>query len=113
VEETPVVVHFEDRERRKDNPFVKDCGGCHRVLTEGQGGLGQGDVGPNLSGLLSEYYPKTFRDGERWSADGLKKWLRNPREIRPLATMAPVRLKEEELSRLLGVFREETGRPGP
>ncbi|PLX81738.1 MAG: cytochrome C [Desulfuromonas sp.] len=113
VEETPVVVHFEDRGRRKDNPFVKHCGGCHRGLTEGQGGLGQGEVGPNLSGLFSEFYPKTFRDGERWTVDGLKKWLKNPREIRPLATMAPVALKEEELSQLLGVFGEEAERPAP
>jgi hypothetical protein len=62
-----------------ENAFDKHCGGCHRVLTRRWGGLGSGLVGPNLSGLTSEFYPMPFREGEPWTAERLKKWLENPR----------------------------------
>lgn len=109
--ETPLVVHFEGVERA-ENPFEKQCGGCHRLLTSRWGGLGRGTIGPNLSGLFSEFYPRMFRDEERWSAANLEKWLKNPREIRKAARMAPQRLKPDELRGVLKFFEGPAGDAG-
>lgn len=109
--ETPLVVHFEGVER-VENPFEKHCGGCHRLLTKRWGGLGRGIIGPNLSGLFSEFYPRTFRDAERWSAANLEKWLKNPREIRKGARMAPLPLKPAELRQVLEFFEVPPPAPG-
>jgi len=116
--EVPLVVHFEGVERT-ENPFEKHCGGCHRLLTRRWGGLGSGVSGPNLAGLFGEFYPRTFRDEERWSAANLEKWLKNPRETRKAARMAPLRLKPAELRQVLEFFEgpvagpEEAVRPLP
>jgi len=103
VSENPLVVHFEGVERA-ENFFEQHCGGCHRLLTKQWGGLGRGAIGPNLSGLFSEFYPGRFRDNERWSRANLEKWLKNPREIRKMARMAPQKLKPDELSKVLVFF---------
>ena len=100
--ESPQVVHFEKGERNRENVFEKRCGPCHKVLTAVNGALGKGDIGPNLSGLFSEFYPATAGVGNsRWSVDALKRWLENPRKIRGITGMRPVPLKREELDRLL------------
>lgn len=109
--ETPLVVHFEGV-TRAENPFEKHCGGCHRLLTGRWGGLGRGTIGPNLSGLFSEFYPRMFRDEERWSAANLEKWLKNPREIRKGARMAPLPLKPAELRQVLAFFEVPPPAPG-
>lgn len=96
----PQVVHFEN-DVDDENLFEKHCGKCHRVLTSQQGGLGTGDISPNLSGLLSQFYPKTFKDNQPWDVQGLKKWIKNPRAIRPLTRMLPVVLLEQEATRLI------------
>lgn len=101
--ETPMVIHFEGVERA-ENHFEKHCGGCHRLLTKTWGGLGRGVIGPNLSGLLGEFYPRPFRDEERWSRANLEKWLKNPREIRKAARMSPQRLKPDDLRQILEFF---------
>lgn len=108
--EVPLVVHFEGVERA-ENPFEKHCGGCHRLLTKRWGGLGSGIVGPSLAGLFGEFYPRTFKEGERWSAANLEKWLKNPRETRKEARMAPLPLKPAELRQVLEFF--EAPPPGP
>ncbi|MBE0598221.1 MAG: cytochrome C [Desulfuromonadales bacterium] len=100
--EVPLVVHFEGVERQ-ENLFDKKCGGCHRLLTSQWGGLGNGLVGPNLSGLTSEFYPVPFREGEPWTAERLKKWLENPRAIRPMARMRPMPLEAEEVKKVLEI----------
>lgn len=102
VGETPMVVHFEGVERR-ENAFDKRCGGCHRLLTRRWGGLGSGLVGPNLSGLTGKFYPVPFREGEPWNAERLKKWLENPRAIRPQTRMRPQLLEPAELTRVLEI----------
>lgn len=99
--EIPLVIHFEDEKQAEEKVFVKHCGSCHMVLTARFGGLGKGNIGPNLSGLFSEYYPKTYGNKEQWSSEPLKKWLKNPREARKNARMAPVKLTPNEFSRLL------------
>ncbi len=96
-QETPQVIHFSRMGKKNENSFEKNCGGCHKFLSTHSGGLGGGDIGPNLSGLFSEFYPANFRGEERWNRNNLQKWLQNPRTIRPNTTMRPVALKQEEL----------------
>jgi cytochrome c2 len=105
VRETAQVVHFDDGKQSRENGFVKQCGPCHKVLSGKFGGLGIGDIGPNLSGFLSEFYPKTYRDVWPWSTENLTKWLENPRNSRPNARMRPVRLKTSEFTSLIETLR--------
>lgn len=104
-QETPQVVHFVDEKQGRENIFVTQCGPCHKLLSERYGGLGKGDIGPNLSGLLSEYYPHTYRDAEPWTKDKLMKWLENPRNMRANARMKPVRLAVGEFELLMITLR--------
>jgi mono/diheme cytochrome c family protein len=109
----PAKVHFSNSGNKSEDIFSKKCGSCHRILAERMGALGAGDVGPNLSGLFSQYYPKTFRNGEVWSARNLRAWLKNPREIKEWARMLPVVLTEKEMKELetiFSVFQESTQR---
>lgn len=99
-QEPPQVVHFESGKRTEENVFGKRCGPCHKVLTAKKGGIGKGTIGPNLSGLFSEDYPKTWRGKERWTPDRLKAWVENPRKVKPFARMPPVRLNQDELADL-------------
>jgi len=103
----PQVVHFDQGVEAGKDLFSIKCGPCHRVLTEKWGALGQGNSGPNLSGLLTLYYPKTFRNSEAWDNERLRRWLKNPRAVRPEARMQPVRLDEAELVKLLEILRVE------
>lgn len=103
--EAPQVVHFEDAKRRTDNIFETQCGPCHKILTETFGALGKGKIGPNLSGLFSEFYPANLKDNGRWTVDVLKKWLENPRKIRENSQMRPVPLKKDEFEQLKNILR--------
>jgi hypothetical protein len=96
------LVRFRQQPERPTEAFTVRCGGCHRALTSA-GALGTSASGPNLSGLLTEFYP--VADGRRWSRERLERWLRNPRAERPEATMRPVALQPgelEEIAQLLG-----------
>ena len=99
--ESAQVVHFRDERHNWKNVFAKQCGFCHKTLSEKAGGLGVGDAGPNLSGLFSEFYPRTYRDVAPWTPKRLGKWLENPRAIRANARMKPLRLATEEFELLL------------
>ena len=100
-EEVPMVVHFEGETVSREVQFEKACGGCHRLLSGRYGGLGSGEIGPNLSGLFSEFYPANFGpEKQRWSRENLEKWLKNPRQIKPFAQMPPQPLKDGEFKRL-------------
>jgi cytochrome c2 len=99
--EVPTVIHFEGNDDADELRFEKHCGACHRVLTARFGGLGNGLIGPNLSGLFTEFYFRNFGVEEQaWSVERLEKWLKNPRKIRPLTQMPPVRLENDEFDRL-------------
>jgi cytochrome c2 len=98
--EVPVLIHFEDTQPGERSVFEKECGSCHRMLTKHKGGLGGGHLGPNLSGLLTEFYPKTYPEEKPWTVQGLGDWLKNPRTLRKNARMAPVVLKDEKWLRL-------------
>ena len=96
----PVRVHFNNSGKNDADIFSRKCGSCHRMLGERLGAVGIGAVGPNLSGLFSEFYPATFRDGEAWTASRLNSWLKNPRTIKPWARMLPVTLTPAETREL-------------
>jgi len=98
--ERPQLVHFEEAAGRRQNVFEKQCAPCHKLLSRKYGGLGKGNIGPNLSGLLTEYYPLT-NGGRPWTPDALAKWLDNPRKSRPVTEMPPVRLERQEFEQLL------------
>jgi cytochrome c2 len=108
VGETAQVIHFENEKQGRENSFVKRCGPCHKSLSERFGGLGNGDIGPNLSGLFSEFYPGTYPDAEAWTPDKLRKWVENPRRIRANARMMPVRLTADEFEQLTETLRSNT-----
>ena len=99
------VVHFDRATKGGADIFSRKCGACHRALTTGLGGVGQGEVGPNLSGLLSPYYPPSFGDGTEWTEQKLATWLKNPRRIRPWARMQPVEVTGKEFRELLGILK--------
>ena len=103
--DTPKIVYFEKSKENRDNTFNKHCGSCHRVLTQQLGGLGQGDIGPNLSGIFSRFYFNNFNDGKSWTADRLKQWLKNPRDVKPHAQMLPIKLTKDELSHLIYILK--------
>lgn len=98
------IIHFEENRVDSENMFDKYCGSCHRMLTQQLGGLGQGDIGPNLSGIFSEFYYKNFRDGKSWNSNRLKQWLKNPRDVRTNAQMLPITFTEDELRHLINIF---------
>jgi len=101
--ETPVRVHFE--EDGGEEVFSRRCGPCHKALTAGHGGMGKGNIGPNLSGLFSPEYPKTDAQGKPWSVERLRVWTANPRKERPAARMPPVGLEKGEFPRVLERLR--------
>ncbi|MFA7405324.1 MAG: selenite/tellurite reduction operon c-type cytochrome lipoprotein ExtS [Pelobacteraceae bacterium] len=100
----PVRVHFNNTGKSGADIFSTKCGSCHRLLSQRLGAVGTGDIGPNLSGLFSPYYPKTFRNGDSWTAVNLNAWLKNPREIRPWARMLPVTLTGLETKELESIM---------
>ncbi len=96
----PVKVHFNNSGTKNADIFMTKCGSCHRMLSQRLGAAGTGEIGPNLSGLFSGFYPKTFRNGETWTPGNLNDWLKNPREIKPQARMLAVALTEKEIKEL-------------
>ena len=106
--EQPAIIHFEGETSSREFRFEKHCGSCHRVLSGRFGGLGNGVIGPNLSGLFSTFYLSNFGDdGQRWTPENLGKWLKNPRKIRPKTQMPPVALKDEEAERIFTEIQHE------
>lgn len=100
----PVRVHFSNIGKKRVDIFMAKCGGCHRILSRRLGAVGTGEAAPDLSGLFSVFYPKTFRGGEAWTHRNLAAWLKNPREIRPWARMLPVALTGTETKELESVI---------
>lgn len=110
--EVPLIIHFEDPGQEDEFIFQKECGACHRALTKQRGGLGTGEVGPNLSGLLSEYYLKNFPEGKAWTIKGLDDWLKNPRKLLKNSRMQPVKLNEQDWRRLQQELLDEKSSNG-
>jgi cytochrome c2 len=106
--ELPLVLHLAGKKSREDI-FTGKCGACHRVLSEYKGALGKSDSGPNLSGLLSPHYPKTYKSDQAWTVERLRQWLKNPRLTRPLGRMPPVALSEKEFGELVDILTVNSG----
>lgn len=102
--DAPVAVHFINANKSIIDIFTRTCGSCHRLLSERGGALGFGDIGPNLSGLFSANYPKTFRGEKAWTFENIKLWLKNPREFKFWAGMRPIKLTEKELKELESIL---------
>lgn len=100
----PVKIHFATSTKKNKDTFTTKCGHCHRMLSERLGSIGTGNVGPNLSGLLSVCYPKTFKNSVAWTVQNLADWLKNPRAIRPWANMHPVVLTATEMNEITTII---------
>lgn len=98
----PLVVYFTHAAKEED-PFTRHCGRCHRMLSHTLGGLGSDTIGPNLSGMETDFYPPTAKDNKAWKREDLKDWIKNPRKIRPLTTMPPQNIKDEDLTEILDI----------
>ncbi len=92
------LVRFRDRPVDRAGAYVTYCGPCHRALTR-SGPLGTGSSGPNLTGLLTPYYPSA--DGRAWDRERLARGVRNPRAGNRTAAMPPVRMRDDELSQVI------------
>lgn len=101
--EAPQVVYFA-READGQNAFDKHCGGCHQALSRRFGALGAQLVGPNLSGLFTQFYPLSLGEDQPWTPERLEKWLRNPRALRKNARMPPLVLQPSEWHKLLEIL---------
>jgi cytochrome c2 len=82
-------VQFTREAARARSVFEEKGGGCHRRLTP-LGPEGSGKDGPNLSGLLTSFYPKTAPGNQAWSREALAAWIANPRAFRPNTLMPRV-----------------------
>jgi cytochrome c2 len=102
--EAPRVVHFRSGEGRGGDPFTVRCGPCHRALSRTAGVVGSGTVGPNLSGLLSPFYPAGSPPAPPWTPKRLSTWLHNPRSLRPWSPMGPVSVSPRELAQIIAVL---------
>jgi mono/diheme cytochrome c family protein len=98
-------VQFARDASRAPSTFEEKCGGCHRLLTT-LGPRGFGRRGPNLSGLLTAFYPRTGPGDRAWSEKTLTDWVANPRAARPNTIMPPVVLSEAELQQVLESIRD-------
>jgi cytochrome c2 len=103
----PQTVHFSTSAAVERDLFSRKCGPCHRILSLRHGVLGQGDIGPNLSGLFSPFYPQGLRASGRWTETRLASWLENPRIKRSWAMMQPVELTKAELTELVSIMLHE------
>jgi len=86
-----------------ENIYEKKCGGCHKMISSNFGPVGSADIGPNLSGLLSDFYPREIA-GKKWSEQILVEWIKNPRSILINALMPVVILSDDELEKVLKYF---------
>lgn len=93
-------VQFTREEVRAPSVFDEKCGGCHRRLTP-LGPEGSRKDGPNLSGLLTDFYPGTAPGDRPWSRKALAAWIANPREFRPGTLMPPVSMNEDEINQVV------------
>ncbi len=111
-QEQPQVVHFEGETTTREFAFEKHCGKCHRVLSERFGGLGDSLTGPNLSGLFSEFYPRSYGpDQQPWTPENLKKWIKNPRSVSKFARMPPVQVNDADMERIIEELQVNSSTP--
>lgn len=93
-------VWFTDEAEREPGAFERHCGGCHRLLTS-DGPLGVSNAGPHLAGLFTEFHPKTAPGDVAWTPTLLRRWLDNPRALRPATPMPRPVLTADEVDEIL------------
>lgn len=98
-----LIVHF-DRNVEEKNIFDENCGKCHKIILKEKGTLGEANRGPNLSGLFTDEF-SSIREVKKWDEKKLKKWIRNPRDIKKNALMPPISLKENEITDVVELFK--------
>lgn len=101
-------VWFTAEAEREPGAFEQHCGGCHRLLTA-DGPHGVSAAGPNLSGLFSPFHPKTAANDRAWTPEALRRWLDNPRAVRPATPMPRPKLEAREIDEILDTL----GAPAP
>jgi cytochrome c2 len=97
-----VTVHFSTTKESK-NIFSEKCGKCHKIILKQVGPLGDGERGPNLSGLYMEEF-NSIKEVHRWDKKALKKWLKNPRVIKKGALMPVILKNDREIEEILEFF---------
>lgn len=111
--EIPIKVHFRDKgDRATGPPFAMHCGGCHRAISRDGEGMGTGAIGPNLSGLFTKYFPGNTNAKLLWDPETLARWVANPRGLRPLALMPPLRIDDKAFTVLAESLKTPPGRDG-
>ena len=89
----------------KQNSFERHCANCHKIISKNYGPIGNFDIGPNLSGIFTNFFsPKKEYKIKKWDNKLIKKWLKNPRSIYKQALMPPIILEKEEVKNLLDVL---------
>ncbi len=83
------------------HPFQRLCGPCHSAMTA-LGPMGTGRTGPDLSGLLTPFYPSA--DGRRWDRERLRRWVRDPRDERANAIMPPLDVRESDFEAIVTIL---------
>ena len=83
--------------------FKELCSGCHNIISKKTGPVAGKNIGPNLSGLFSGFYPVDFikPKSPKWDNETLKKWILNPRNYKKNSTMPPLEISKSDLEKLL------------
>lgn len=92
------------KNKLEKNLFIEKCGNCHKVISEKLGHLGSGNIAPNLSGILSKYYPKTINLKTN-SIEDIKNFIKNPRHFNKHANMPVVELSDEEMKEIIEILK--------
>ncbi|MDY6821618.1 MAG: selenite/tellurite reduction operon c-type cytochrome lipoprotein ExtS [Deferribacterota bacterium] len=98
-----LIVHFEENSI-KSNPFNENCGSCHKVISKKSGPTGEGDIGPNLSGLFTKYFNNTI-EIKKWNNKDLRRWIKNPRKLKDNALMPPIDINEGRVDEILEILK--------
>lgn len=102
IEKETNIIYF--KKQQFDNIFNNKCGKCHRLLSDKFGFLGEGRNAPNLSGILTEYYPKTGNLKSNTPED-IKIFLKNPRSYNKNSIMPPQELSDIEIEKILEALK--------
>jgi cytochrome c2 len=78
---------------------AKSCGSCH-VIPGVEGAYGK--FGPSLKGLRDR--PRILGGTLKYSTNNLKKWLQNPKSVKPDTMMPNTGLSDEEIEILIQYF---------
>lgn len=96
------MIYF--KRQQLDNIFDNKCGSCHRLISDKLGFLGKSGIAPNLSGILTEYYPKT-KNLKSNTPEDIKIFLKNPRSYNKNSIMPPQEISDIEIKNILETLK--------